>query len=413
MLGPSDRGYQALLLSVALIVVQFGTLGLPLAITYETARGDIPARRLFAPLKRQIGNQVLAATLVHAAATALLIAVTPMPAIPAAVTVTVVPCSVVIELLLGVLQGRQQFGLFNAFRLLQMTTYAGGVVALALAGSNSLALVMVVWSSSLVATLVLLAYGTFKPSGSEVAHQGPLPSYREMRAFGLRGMLGSVSPISTMRADQLVVGLVLSSRSLGLYSAALSYANFPRIVSQAIGQVAYPRVASVPRGSSAQRVAILRYTALAVGLTAAIGIGIAALAKPLIEITFGTEFTDAAGPLRILLLATIPLAGRRVLGDALRGAGHPGASSRVEVASWALLVPAMLGLGGALGVSGVALALVVSYTLTFAALVVMAIVLTRGDSQAPGSASGSDLRALGGGRTRKTRGAPARPPSAP
>jgi O-antigen/teichoic acid export membrane protein len=377
MLGPSDRGHQALLLTVALIVVQFGSLGLPLAITFEVARGRLTAREFFNGMRDKISIQIAGVVLVHLAVTCAVILTTTTPAIPALVTVAVVPSSVLVEMFLGVLQGRQEFGLFNGIRLLQVSVYACGVIALAVLGTASLTLVMVVWVSSLLITLVIAAYAAVRREAPALGNAVPPSSFQEMRRFGLRGMLGAVSPISTMRADQLVVGFVLSSRSLGLYSSALAYANFPRIVSQAIGQVAYPRVAAVAHDPVARNSAMWRFTLLSVCLAAFIGAALAALARPLIEFTFGSDFAGAAGTLQILAAATVPLSGRRVLGDALRGAGFPGASSRVEIASWAFLVPSMLILGSMMGLPGVAWALAASYTITFVLLIYLATVLTK------------------------------------
>ena len=53
-----------------------------------------------------------------------------------------------------------------------------------------------------------------------------------------------MSPVELLRIDQAVVGLFLSTASLGLYVVALSFTNLTRFVAQSVGMVAYPHIAA-------------------------------------------------------------------------------------------------------------------------------------------------------------------------
>ena len=59
----------------------------------------------------------------------------------------------------------------------------------------------------------------------------------------------------------------------------------------------------------------------------------------LVGLFFGSEFAEATPIARILLLATLFMAARRVLTDGVDGLGRPGLGTLAEIASWVLLVP--------------------------------------------------------------------------
>lgn len=129
--------------------------------------------------------------------------------------------------------------------------------------------------------------------------------------------------------------------------------------------MAYPRVAGV-RDRAQQRRLLWRFTAL--GTAAAAAAPLILGAHALIVAAFGPDFASAATAARILLLGTILLCARRIMSDALRGAGAPEAGSRAEVISWAALIP-LLAVGvPLLGIEGVAITLSGSYLVSLLAL---------------------------------------------
>jgi O-antigen/teichoic acid export membrane protein len=368
LLGPTDRGHLALVWTFTLVVVQLGTLGLPLAITYEIAAGRATTRSLLRDLRRSATAQIAIATACHAVAMAVLVSATSTPATIAWMSLLVIPATLLQSFALAALQGTQNFRAYNGLRLVPVAVYAVLLGILAAADAASLATVAAAWVAGAVAAGVLTVIYTRK-GGRRSAPDIPTPpraSPSAMRRFGLRGLLGWVSPTDTMRLDQLTVGLVLSAYDLGIYVAALAFTNLPRFLSQAVGNVAYPRVASAK--GDAQRAQVWRFTIFGTGVSAVVAAVLAAAADPLVRLAFGDAFASAIGPLRILLVATVILCMRRVLADALRGAGMPGAGSRAEVASWLTLVPSVLVLGLTFGLNGVAVAVGLAYLSSLAVL---------------------------------------------
>ncbi|MFA4927869.1 MAG: oligosaccharide flippase family protein, partial [Patulibacter sp.] len=374
LLGPTDRGYLALIWTVSLTVSQLGSLGLPLAVTHAIASGHRTPSELFRDMRRSIAVQVIAVMLVHAACLTALVSFTATPSGAAWTSVLVMPAMLLQMFTLAVFQGAHDERALHRLRVLPVGLYAGALLTLAVVPEHSLLAVSLAWTLSyVVAAGFSLVAARPVLTAAPQASRTPLNTTerRDMRRFGYRSLLGWASPTETFRIDQLIVGLVLSAHSLGLYVAALAFTNLPRFIAQGIGLVAYPAVsrASTP---GEKRAAIRRYVLLGGGISiVACGV-LAVAAEILMSIAFGSSFTDAAGPLRVLLLGTAVLCVRRVLTDAVRGAGLETAGSQAEILSWFVLVPALFA-GAPFGLYGVATAIVVSYVVSLGALSVLTV----------------------------------------
>ena len=369
LLGPTDRGHLALIWTITLILAQFGSLGLPLAVTYEIAAGRATGLSLLRDLGPSVRRQIAIVTALHASAVVVLVTVTSTPAAAAYLSIVVVPAAFVQAFALAALQGGQRFREYNVLRLLAVAVYAGALAVLAAFGSPGLTVVTAAWVAGWlvagIATFVLVRRAFRREAVRRDA--GATASSEEMRRFGRRGLFGWVSPTETLRVDQLAVGLVLSAYDLGLYVAALAFTNLPRFLAQAVGTVAYPRVAA-ELDMATQRRTMWRYVSFGTALSATIAGLLAIGADPLVRLAFGDMFAGAVGPLRIVLLATVILCARRVLSDAMRGAGFVTATSRAEIVSWLSLVPTLPLLGTAYGLPGVGVALCIGYLLSLCTL---------------------------------------------
>jgi O-antigen/teichoic acid export membrane protein len=372
LLGPDDRGYLALIWTVALVVTQLGTLGLPLAVTMELAQGRATVRSLIRDGAKSVLTQTVGVVGAHAVGIGLLTALTDTPAAAAWCSLPVSVAIMAQSFAVAVVQGRSDFATLNRLRLLPVALYAGALVGLAIAGSATLTAVTAVWVAGYLGAAVAAGLVVKKIADAERADSdGPPVSLTDMRRFGRRSLLGWASPTETFRIDQLIVGVFLSAHSLGLYVAALAFTNLPRFFAQGLGLMSYPAVAAAaPRERG--RV-LVRFAIIGSGVSLATCGLLAALAGPLVTVAFGDEFSPAIGPLRILLAASALLCVRRVLTDGLRGAGFAGAGSRAEALSWGILVPAIAALAPPLGLTGVALALCATYAASLALLSVTAL----------------------------------------
>jgi O-antigen/teichoic acid export membrane protein/O-antigen ligase len=374
-LGPEDRGYLALLVVVSTACSLMGSLGLPSAVTYYIARDRSHAGVIASSFLRPALLLLLATLAVQTAVLVVLVMNEPERVkIAAVLSLLLGPGILALAYGFAILQGQQRFAAVNVLRVLPSTAYVAGVVVVFLLDSADLVPLMAIWATAnFVGGLLALGVAVRRLPTAPV--DGSPPSRSQSTKFGLKSLLGSVSPVDTLRLDQAVVGLFLNPVALGLYVVAQAFASLPRVVAASVGLVAFPQVASQP-DPDARRRAMWRYFFFGVALSGVVVGALEAVTGELVKLFFGTEFSDATATARILLLGGFFMAARRVLTDGVNGLGYPGLGTVAEVASWVLLVPALALLVPPFGVEGVALALAFSWGVSL--LLLLALVGTVG-----------------------------------
>jgi O-antigen/teichoic acid export membrane protein len=370
-LGPEDRGYLALLVVVSGICVLLGSAGLPTAVTYYVARDPLHAHQIVRSLTAPAFIQVAVTAIVQFGVLFAFVKHDPQRVkVAAVISILLVPGILSQTYGLALLQGQQRFRPFNVFRVLPIALYVGAVLVIFLLGVADLIVLMTAWVAALLVG-GLLALGVAVRRLPSADTPG-VPSRPELTKFGLKSLFGSVSPIEALRLDQVLVGLFLDPVALGLYVVAQAFTNLPRVVAMSVGMIAYPHVASQPDAAEARR-ATWRYFWLGVLLSVLVIGGLEAVTGKLMGLFFGSEFGAATPIARILLLATLFMAARRVLTDCVNGMGRPGLGTMAEIASWVLLVPTIAILLPRYGVEGVALALAISWFASLLFLIVLVL----------------------------------------
>jgi O-antigen/teichoic acid export membrane protein len=380
MLGLDGRGYLASLVLWPVLIAQLGSLGLPLAVTYHIAQEPAVAARVARAALRFGVPQTLLLTALHAMVLLVLLHGEPTSIrVAGAVTLAAVPASLAQQYGLAMLQGQQRFSAFNVLRLLPVVLYAGGVAALFVSGVTSIvAVAMVLMGANASVGAITLATG-LRAVGSIGAARGSADLGAMLR-FGLRGLLGTVSLIDSLRLDQVVLALFLAPAALGLYVVALAFTNLPRFVAQSVGMVVYPSVASRADETSARRSVWAFFWATG-AMSVAIVAPLLLAAGRLVPLFFGDEFRDAVRVTQILLPGMLFSGMGRVLSDALKGRGHPAAGTLAEVTTWLWLAPA-LGVAVPLwGVNGVAVSMSSSYAVSLGVL--LALAAAHGEARLP------------------------------
>ena len=374
-LGPEDRGYLALLIVISTVCAIAGTLGLPAAVTYYVAREPSQARRIASSLAWVGLLQLAAVFVVQAAALAALVHSDPSRVrVAAAISLLLPPGILALSFGLAILQGQRRFTAYNILRIAPSSAYVVGVVLLYVLNGADLVQFMTLWAAvNLIGGIIALAFAV---RGLPEHEEEAAPSRSQMLRFGLKAFLGSLSPVDVVRLDQAVVGLFLTPVALGFYVVAQAFANLPRVVATSIGVVAYPQVASERDRASARR-AMWRFFFVGLALSALVVGALELVAGELISFFFGEDFAEATTIAQILLLASLFMAGRRVLTDGVNGLGYPGYGTIAEVTSWILLLPGLAILLPWLGAEGVALALAISWGVSLLLLVILALAAGR------------------------------------
>jgi O-antigen/teichoic acid export membrane protein len=355
-LGVEDRGRLALLALFPIVLAQLGAMGVPLAVTFRVASGRATARAAVRTVRSLALGQAGLVVVAHLALLELLA----FPGQPGRmemagfITLAWTPAALLQMYAQALLQGQERFRAFNVLRVLPGMLASLLIGVIALAGEASLASLAAAWTAAyVIGAAASIAVGLRGASGSRGEAVEPRGAFV---AFGLRGLLGSSSPLETFRLDQAVVGLVISQAALGIYVVAVAFTNLPRFIAQSIGMVAYPRVAAEADEAAARR-SLWTFAAVATAAASAVAGALALAAGWIVPLFFGSAFGAAVTPCRILLVASVFFSARRVLSDGARGIGSPGLGTVAEVVTWIILVPAVLVMAPLWGVNGVAAAL--------------------------------------------------------
>jgi O-antigen/teichoic acid export membrane protein len=365
-LGPTDRGYVALLILIPTIMFQAGGLGVPLSVTFALARNARSGPIVRAYIRRIGTIQLLVLMPLSTIALALVVINDPADVRLAALMAPLIfAAGMAQQYGAAVLQGLHRFVAYNLIFLSPLALYALGLGILLVADAMTVAAATGVY---------VVALGIGGVAGLAMIRElGPESTEREeassMLRFGIRGMLGSPDSVEALRIDQAIVGLLLTPAALGNYAVALSFTNLPRFVARGVGRVAYPRVAEQATIDEARR-RMWRFFWEALPLYGLVCVGIWLAAPELVRFFFGDAFAESADILRILLISTLLICARLVLSEGARGAGYPTVASVAELVSLVVLLASAAILVPSDGVDGVAWALVISSAAGLAALVI-------------------------------------------
>jgi len=355
MLGPEERGELALLALIAAAFGLAGTLGLPLAVTYEIAHHGRDPRSVLTTISRTACAQAAAFTTAHALVIAVFVRAFEGASVHAALaTLAWTPAFIALQFGLAALQGRLRLGAFNFLRALPPTLYAIAAVGIWFAGPRSIEAAAVAYAAS----YGLAAAGTLRLAlrGTRRTSDAPPPDLQSMRRFGRRSLLGWFVPLEALRLDQAAVGFLVSPAALGLYVVAVAFTNLPRFVGQSLGVVAYPRVAGRTDPRHARR-EVQRFVLLAAAILCALVLALELVVGWLLPWLFGADFEGAVPLARVSLPTRAALALRRTLTDAARGAGRPRAGTLTELVGWLTFALGIVVLVPRFEVMGVAIAM--------------------------------------------------------
>jgi O-antigen/teichoic acid export membrane protein len=407
-LGANDRGYFALILLVPHILAQLGTLGFPLAITYFIARRPLAARRIARLSATPAALQVVVCTSLQLLMLYFLLGADPVRVkVAAGISLGLIPGLLALQYGLAILQGQQRFKSFNILRVLPVVLYSLGTLIIYVLGHGTLVgitIVQVLAVGIVGAAVMWVALRGLSRKATDVAETvraseqqsgsaslGEMPTRRELAWFGIRGLLGSMSAVETFRVDQAVIGLFLAPIALGLYVVGISLTNLPRFLTQSVGMVAYPAVASTDKAVTQWRL-VWRYFWIATAVAVGVVVPLEMSAHILIPFFFGQDFEHSVPIAQILLAGTVAVGARRVLADGARGAGRPALGTIAEVAAWVVLAPMLALFVPRLGVNGVAIALTTSWIVSLVFLV--AAVVWASDSRLRVRAGARQIRQI-------------------
>jgi len=266
----------------------------------------------------------------------------------------VIPLSLLNQFGLGILQGRLRLRWVNRLRLIMPCGYLVGTIALLLSHQltvmNIVAVQLVLNLVSLLATIVVLAIHGVHPNFKIDLDLG-----RRMFGYGCKVHLGQVSGLANISLDQALIAAWLPPAYLGLYVVAVSVSGVPQLFASAVEAVTTPSVGQKESRNEQRELALAafrRYWRVSLLIV----VSMAALLPLAIPVIFGSSFKSALLPAEILLLASLFMGARQVLGGVSFALGDPWLGSKGNIAGLLGTVILLYLLLPALGIVGAAIA---------------------------------------------------------
>lgn len=301
------------------------------------------------------------------------------------------------------LGARHRFTELNLMRMAQPFLYAIGLAGLWAAGAASVSSVLVVQIVSfalpaLIAWLLLSRESGMAPADRELV--------RGAASFGARSFGGTIGFLTNARLDVVILPAVVLAADIGQYVVAVSAATMVTGLFGSLSIVVFPAATSSGTRSGVQ---ITQRACRSVFLAASATASVIGITAPIVITTlYGQEFSQAIGPLRILLPGAVLLACSQILSSGLNALGRPGAPSLANAAGVVVTVGGLLLTLSPLGITGAALTSTASYTTVF--IVNLLVFSSAGSVSAFGSldpvSAVRDLRTFGLGMVERRRESP-------
>ena len=205
-----------------------------------------------------------------------------------------------------------------------------------------------------VAILLTVRVWPYMDRGARITRSG----CQLLLSYGVRSywidLLGSLS----LQVDQVLVITLLTPADMGLYVVMLSLSRTANVFQNAVTTVLFPKAT----GQTIDRIRSLTGRAARVSLTiTACATSLIGIFGPwLLKVFYGKDYTTAANCLRILLIEVTISGLVFILAQAFMALNFPGTVSILQGIGLSLSVPLMLLLIPRLGITGAALALLIS-----------------------------------------------------
>jgi O-antigen/teichoic acid export membrane protein len=235
------------------------------------------------------------------------------------------------------------------------------VIALAYSGYGVWALVLG-WLATGLAKLVGLALLTAE---YYVWPQFDLALLRPLYGYGIYRSLDYTAWVLFASSDLLIIGRLLGTSELGLYTVAMNFAAMPlNKIAPIINSIAFPAFAMVQAQPEHARFYVLKSIRIMAVLVVPVFFGLSATAPEIVDLVFGPHWTAAKPVLAVLALAITFRAILLLIPNYLQGIGDARAGFWCTAVGMLIFPPAFL-IGCRWGILGVGSAWLAGYPVVF------------------------------------------------
>lgn len=333
LLGPAGLGDYNLLLSLVVVLLAVGTIGLDFGLSYAVARNewsprDALAQTQFVGLMLGLCALAVGVVMYHATQKTVFSSIDEAEILLA---LACLPFALTTQLAGALALAIDRYEIAALVPSLQsgLTLVLTAILAPLLGLKGALAGFLAAYLLSALVLFIVNVRGVGPPTSDWLS--ATWPRCRSAIRFGFGLSLTSALWLVIQRLDLFLLSAFVSSAVLGQYALAFSITTAQLLLPRALGQVLLPRIARLGAASEADQRAVtmksLRHGVLLVTLTALV---MAAL-LPLTPLVFGDQF-GATVPLAEVLVPGVAAAGLiSVMSPALAGHGRPRLVTRLGI----------------------------------------------------------------------------------
>lgn len=327
-LGAAGRGQLAAILQPLTLADSVAAAGVPTAVTFFIARGYL--RRDTSKLAYQ--SVAVISLLVYAALLWYATKIVPAQNV-SHLLVVVAWASVIAAAFANVRRAKhaavQNWRVLDAERTVSALLRLISIASLAILGINSLEFFVAAYLTSGLIAFVLLAVPI---PGNQTIGSKPVEKAVFLRFSGTAAV-ATIAVAAGNRLDQAILPIAISSTELGYYAVAVTVAEIPLI----IGTVGARNMLS-ESASGLGKYSLIRIGLIIAMATGAIAVVLALLARPLVPLFFGDEFSESIDLIDVLLIGTLFSAITSVSASYITGKGRPSLASFVHLSNIAVVV---------------------------------------------------------------------------
>jgi O-antigen/teichoic acid export membrane protein len=369
-LGPTQRGLFAAIILIPSILQYVVNFGMYSAIIYFTAQKDSPKHKIWSNLICIGLIQSILGTFIGWGVTNLYLQKYPSDALLFShFYLATLPLGLMGMYATFMLQGASFFRLTNILKCIVPIGYCLGIIALQLliilTIEHLVYLQIFIQSCYLLSAVFLLyKYLLHRFSFTYDSHL-----MRNMLTYGVKVWIGDISYLANARIDQFMIGAILVSRDLGIYTIAVSIAGFTGILSRAVGTIILPTVAG-KTSKIEQKNEIISFFQRYWIVSIMFHFGFMIVVWFLLPIIYGNAYAESVMICQILIIGYFFINAKTVLAEGLQGMGFPEIISAVEVLGMCISLILSILLIKPYGLFGVAIAIASAYFGQFVGLII-------------------------------------------
>ena len=267
-----------------------------------------------------------------------------------------------------ILQGASHFKVINFLKCIVPVGYCIGIIWLKI--QENLTLENLVYVQLLIQSfyVVIAVFLLHKLLLTHFSFQIELDLIRQMLSYSTKVWFGDISQLVNGRIDQFLIGAILSSRDLGIYTIALSIAGFTGVFANAVKTIMLPSITG--KTNFQEKVAETLSFFHKYWIFSVLFHILFTLSLPIvIPFIFGKAYAESILICQILILGNFFINAKTVLSGGILGMGFPEIMSFVEIIGMIISIVVCIFLIKMYGLIGVSVAISLSYFSQFIVLI--------------------------------------------